>query len=631
MVKVHLLLDLTSSGFNQYGAADFLTSLTSQDSLGGVIENATVLLPTHISFEKVPSSEKWLFKSGSSIRDAELAMQFAADSRCHLLILFGPATVGSEVLGTLLHVFDIDPHFGVSVPRQLSAASGELFKVAADLGDPEITTLSRRILGEIPEYYILPEILTPCVLVRDLLVSNLPGLDESYETLAGAVQDYLSRVRRAGFRTVVINNAGVPVAYQNADRNPLVSKADTRKLHTTQPDAGKAKAELADESLHLRESLLGRLFSPQTEVRKTLLLDIRGVPKFMNGTAEAVLALCDGLRSTVTEWNISLLAEPASIEHHQLDKRYGGWPLLTDYAGHKFSVAFRPSQPWQFSTIIELHRTALLNFYAMLDTIAWDILYEAPRGLGACWEFLTEYADGLLYNSFETRDHVLRRFPLAGSRQEFVFHHSFHPDDYTAPSFLGLSDPGEYIFVIGNEYDHKNLGPTVDLLSSSFPFQEIKVLGLRTHGNPRTHVVQSGRVPTAEVDALFANARCIVFPSFYEGFGLPVLKGLSYGRTVVARDSALLREVAGHYRGPGKLVPYSTAPELVDAVGKLTHGHAVDEIALGTKLADGQVPKSWREIARGVLDFLNSQIEDPKNLQWPARERAIRQLDAYCS
>jgi hypothetical protein len=45
-----------------------------------------------------------------------------------------------------------------------------------------------------------------------------------------------------------------------------------------------------------------------------------------------------------------------------------------------------------------------------------------------------------------------------------------------------------------------------------------------------------------------------VFPSFYEGFSFPTLKGFSYGRTVLARRSDLLFEVAAHYRGPRRLV-----------------------------------------------------------------------------
>ena len=56
-----------------------------------------------------------------------------------------------------------------------------------------------------------------------------------------------------------------------------------------------------------------------------------------------------------------------------------------------------------------------------------------------------------------------------------------------------------------------------------------------------------------------------MFPSFYEGFSLPTLKGFSYGRTVLARRSDLLFEVAAHYRGPGRLVAFDT-PGAVDVL-----------------------------------------------------------------
>ena len=43
---------------------------------------------------------------------------------------------------------------------------------------------------------------------------------------------------------------------------------------------------------------------------------------------------------------------------------------------------------------------------------------------------------------------------------------------------------------------------------------------------------------------LYAAAKLVVFPSFYEGFGLPVVTALAYGRTLCARESPVLTEVA---------------------------------------------------------------------------------------
>lgn len=55
-----------------------------------------------------------------------------------------------------------------------------------------------------------------------------------------------------------------------------------------------------------------------------------------------------------------------------------------------------------------------------------------------------------------------------------------------------------------------------------------------------------GYVTNEELAALFRGALFLVFPSLYEGFGLPVLEALSAGTPVVASDLSVLREVAGN-------------------------------------------------------------------------------------
>ncbi len=628
---IHLLLDLSSGGITAETIRNSIESLASVDMLGGLVVSATVLVPAlQLTSEEIRVPGGWSITATSNpAQDANSAIELAADANRFLLVVLGPVPVSGETVSMLFEAFAEDPHFGVSVPRQCDSRTGQLLKLSSELGDPELESFPRRVLTELPDYYIIPEILTSCFLVRDTVVSTLPFLDQSFKTLNGALLLYLLRIRRAGFRTAVLNRAILASASENDSRKLLVSKSDVHKLHYMYPDAGKAKAELADHLLHQHESLLGRLFSPRRQISRSLLLDIRGVPSHMNGTAEAILGLCDGLQKLGHDWTLSLLAEETAADYHSLRDRYPGSRLLTPHeSGHHFTVAFRTSQPWHIKTLIELHGMALLNFYAMLDTIAWDILFEAPRALAASWDFMCQQADGLLYNSCETRNHVMRRFPFAQNTPAHVFHHSFDPRDYVVQTPQPFEQDAGYVFVIGNSYDHKHLHPTVDLLSSAFPFQSFKVLGMTDHPNPMVQGLESGPIAAAEIESLFARAKLIVFPSLYEGFGLPVLKGLSYGRTVVARESELLREVVSYYRGPGTVLAFSTPAELVDLLGRYLHGQKVETVALGTALRSDQPVINWSGVARGVLDFMEAQLADTNSHRWLQRESVIRQIDA---
>ena len=55
----------------------------------------------------------------------------------------------------------------------------------------------------------------------------------------------------------------------------------------------------------------------------------------------------------------------------------------------------------------------------------------------------------------------------------------------------------------------------------------------------------AGRVDDDELAALYRGARCLVFPSLYEGFGLPVLEAMACGTPVVTSRGGATEEVAG--------------------------------------------------------------------------------------
>jgi glycosyltransferase involved in cell wall biosynthesis len=58
-------------------------------------------------------------------------------------------------------------------------------------------------------------------------------------------------------------------------------------------------------------------------------------------------------------------------------------------------------------------------------------------------------------------------------------------------------------------------------------------------------VVFAGFVSDEVKDLLVANARCVVYPSRYEGFGLPIIEALSVGTPVITTLSSSLPEAAG--------------------------------------------------------------------------------------
>jgi glycosyltransferase involved in cell wall biosynthesis len=82
---------------------------------------------------------------------------------------------------------------------------------------------------------------------------------------------------------------------------------------------------------------------------------------------------------------------------------------------------------------------------------------------------------------------------------------------------------------------------------------------------------QLGPVPEADLQALYAGATVFAFPSFHEGFGLPVLEAMAAGTPVVASDIAALREVAGE---AAVLVPPGDVQQWAGAIEDVLASHS---------------------------------------------------------
>jgi glycosyltransferase involved in cell wall biosynthesis len=107
-----------------------------------------------------------------------------------------------------------------------------------------------------------------------------------------------------------------------------------------------------------------------------------------------------------------------------------------------------------------------------------------------------------------------------------------------------------------------------------------------------------GWIPKEDLEALYRLADCAVFPSLYEGFGLPVLEAMARGIPVACSDRASLPEVAGE------------AARVFDPENPLSIAGAVEEILSNATLAErlrqaglAQAHSfTWSATARGTLE-----------------------------
>jgi len=122
-------------------------------------------------------------------------------------------------------------------------------------------------------------------------------------------------------------------------------------------------------------------------------------------------------------------------------------------------------------------------------------------------------------------------------------------------------------------------------------FRRVEELGLEGQ------VVFTGYVAEEGLPALFSGARLFVFPSLYEGFGLPVLEAMACGTPVVCSNASSLPEVAGD---AAVLVNPRDVEELAGAMRQLVESQEIRAELRGKGLAQA-ARFSWQRAARETL------------------------------
>ena len=245
--------------------------------------------------------------------------------------------------------------------------------------------------------------------------------------------------------------------------------------------------------------------------------------------------------------------------------------------------------PMHVNPIILPKRTASIITVHDLANFKYPQFYKGAKQkyLTAMTRISAKKADRIIAVSESTKQDLINVIGIKESKIDVV-HNGLNLnidvgeiDDENIIKKLGL--PEKYLLFVGTMEPRKNISSILDALlflakeknerynlviagPKGWLFQEIekKILQYQTFGT----VKQTGYLSDEELVAVYQNAELFVYPSFYEGFGFPILESMALGTPVLCSETSSMPEVGG---------------DAVEYVDPYNYKQLADKISLITK------------------------------------------------
>jgi glycosyltransferase involved in cell wall biosynthesis len=193
-------------------------------------------------------------------------------------------------------------------------------------------------------------------------------------------------------------------------------------------------------------------------------------------------------------------------------------------------TTFRGPRRARIPTVLTVHDLALLRAPSAFPL--WHRLY-GKAGLRT----VLGAADAVVAVSEFTKRETVELVGLPSERIRVIVNGVdavFTPD--------GPRVEGEYVLAVATLEPRKNLSRAVE--AARLAGMELRVVGARGWGGVDVPG-WVGQLPDDDLAALYRGARCLLYPSLYEGFGLPVLEAMACGTPVVTSRGTAMEEIAG--------------------------------------------------------------------------------------
>jgi glycosyltransferase involved in cell wall biosynthesis len=490
----------------------------------------------------------------------------------------------------------------------------------------------RAACAGLPRWTVAPVLSESCIYLRGDVIDAVGLLNPTITSARAAIDDWVMRAQTLGFIAKRANHAYVQLRRPAPDGS--TSAAALEPPAAVSPDQPHLGHQLERFSKTLDGRLIDHAWQLQESRKIRVAYDIRHLPGELNGTRTYAVSLARALAG-LPEIDLTLLvAQPAQA------RGLKGRVVTEAQWQDDVAVIHKPSQVMNPEELVLLFGSTAHLVLSYQDLIGYRIPLSYPSDrqfeeYRATSSLSLQAVQRILAYTQSVADEIHAEFGIPHEDIPVVplgvesgwFAHRGERDVAIAWR-LGL--PDRYFLSLATDFPHKNLPNLLDayaLLRSRWRDGEPPGLVLAGKSTvARTGFYRSldshtfarglrilGPVDDDELRVLYQHAKALVFPSLYEGFGLPPLESMAAGTPVIAMPISAVPEVVGDC----VLYPDGLA---VSDLARAMEVLATDEELRAVFRARGlkRVEEfRWEETARRTYDVYRSAVMRPS-------ERSLR-------
>lgn len=461
------------------------------------------------------------------------------------------------------------------------------------------------------EYRVIPRIESFPVLVRVEMFERFGMLDESFKSISGALADFSMRFNQYGWSTVRANCWNGSKACFEA-----FPECDEDAIQKRYPYMQKI-----EEIYYVREEKASEHFANLLVWEKgqepSLLFSLYEVPSAYNGTANYALKLLEAFWDCYHEkYEISILVKKSTDAFYKLSEKYPKVYYPETVRQCTFRLGYVVSQVLSAEHMEIVNRCCLKYSICMLDIICLRSHYLCKNDADRFDLFrdAIEYADLMLSISRFSHDDIVSFFHdevrNACVRTGFVYLGTDKQvSDTNTDSVICPFRARDYIIVIGNPYKHKMIEQILEILKDIE--ENFVVIGTKTEGyyhqSKRIYGYVSGWLNSENLDGMIKGAKCILFPSVYEGFGLTLYDAVVYRKKIIVSDTQVNLELKRQLGESGnRIITFRKLKELKKILAEADFEDS-DEEGI-SRIRD------WKEVAQDLEAWLDSMQNEETDI-----------------